>query len=111
MFRIIKLIILLFYKYNLFFVLDLYGLLKFLDLKDYSNRKKFCELMNGPPDDMYSFFSSILWRNTIESVNSELNLPPITYEQHWLTFTQIEKYFYQSQHDVCANDFSHITTR
>lgn len=85
--------------------------MKFLDLRDYSNRKDFDKLMTGPQHDMYSFFSSILWRNTIESVNSELNLPPITYKQHWLTFSQIEKYFYQSQHDVCAADFSNITTR
>lgn len=67
--------------------------------------------MAGDPDCMYRWFSRLLWRNTVEDVNSELNIPKITYEQHILTFSQIEKHFYQSQHDACTNDFLSLTMR
>jgi len=67
--------------------------------------------MRGEETVMYNCFSKLLWRSSIEDVNSELNLPKLTTEQHWLTFSQIEKYFYLSQHDDCATIFSNCVTR
>jgi len=90
---------------------DLYGILKFFDVSPYCNRKQFVQLLNGDASFMYNWFSNIIWRNLISDVNSELNIPKITTVQHWLTFSEIEKHFYLSQHDDCANDFSNITTR
>ncbi|XP_025199699.1 E3 ubiquitin-protein ligase SHPRH [Melanaphis sacchari] len=90
---------------------DLYGILKFLEVSPYCHRKQFLQLMKGEEKVMYECFSKLIWRNSIEDVNSELNLPKLTSEQHWLTFSQIEKYFYLSQHDDCATIFSNCVTR
>lgn len=67
--------------------------------------------MNGETSFMYNWFSNVIWRNLIADVNSELNIPKLTTEQHWLTFSQIEKYFYLSQHDDCAANFSDAVAR
>jgi len=67
--------------------------------------------MKGEASLMYKWFSNLIWRNRIEDVNSELNIPKLTNEQHWLTFSQIEKHFYLSQHDDCATNFSNAATR
>ncbi|XP_008183763.1 E3 ubiquitin-protein ligase SHPRH isoform X2 [Acyrthosiphon pisum] len=90
---------------------DLYGILKFLEVSPYCHRKQFLQLMKGEETIMYNFFSKLIWRSSIEDVNSELNIPKLTHEQHWLTFSQIEKYFYLSQHDDCATIFSNCVTR
>lgn len=67
--------------------------------------------MNDESAKMYSWFSNLMWRNLMEDVNSELNIPKITQETHWLTFSQIEKFFYRSQRDDCATNFSNVITR
>ncbi|XP_022181789.1 E3 ubiquitin-protein ligase SHPRH-like isoform X2 [Myzus persicae] len=90
---------------------DLYGILKFLEVSPYCHRKQFLQLMRGEETVMYNCFSKLIWRSSIEDVNSELNLPKLTTEQHFLTFSQIEKYFYLSQHDDCATIFSNCVTR
>uniref|UniRef100_A0A2S2R190 E3 ubiquitin-protein ligase n=1 Tax=Sipha flava TaxID=143950 RepID=A0A2S2R190_9HEMI len=90
---------------------DLYGILKFLDVSPYCNRNQFQKLMNGETNLMYDWFSKLIWRTLIEDVNSELNIPKLTKEQHWLTFSHIEKHFYLSQHVDCATNFSDTITR
>ncbi|CAI6373127.1 unnamed protein product [Macrosiphum euphorbiae] len=90
---------------------DLYGILKFLEVSPYCHRKQFLQLMKGDETIMYNFFSKLIWRSSIEDVSSELNIPKLTHEQHWLTFSPIEKYFYRSQHDDCATNFSNCVTR
>lgn len=91
--------------------LDLYGILKFLDVSPYCDRKQFQKLITGEINLMYDWFSKLIWRTLIEDVNSELNIPKLTKEQHWLTFSQIEKHFYLSQHVDCATNFSNAITR
>ncbi|XP_050542119.1 E3 ubiquitin-protein ligase SHPRH-like [Daktulosphaira vitifoliae] len=90
---------------------DLYGILKFLDVSPYCNRKHFSQLMKGDTEKMYSWFSNLIWRNNMHDVNTELGIPPQSVEYHWLTFSQIEKHFYQKQHDDCATLFQNIVTR
>ncbi|KAE9531943.1 hypothetical protein AGLY_010145 [Aphis glycines] len=90
---------------------DLYGILLFLQVSPYCIEKQFQQLMKGEKTIMYEYFSKLIWRSSIENVHSELNLPKLTKEQHWLTFSQIEKYFYFNQHDLCASMFSDIATR
>jgi len=107
----IKILILIYLHFILFLFSDLFGILKFLDVNPYCVHEEFQRLMTSDPDYMYSWFSNIIWRNVLEDVNSELNIPKITHEQHLLTISQIEKHFYQSQHNKCANDFSNIATR
>jgi len=100
------------YKLLQFFIfLDLYGILLFLQVSPYCIEKQFQQLMKGEKTIMYEYFSKLIWRSSIENVHSELNLPKLTKEQHWLTFSQIEKYFYFNQHDLCASMFSDIATR
>lgn len=91
--------------------LDLYGILKLLDVSPYCDRKQFLQLMKGGNDLMYSVFSNMIWRNSIEDINSELCVPKLTIEYHLLTFSPIEKIVYQMQHNDCVSDFPAITTR
>lgn len=67
--------------------------------------------MKGEDSLIYNWFSNVIWRNLMIDVNSELNLPEITTEEHWLTFSQIEKYFYVSQHDDCTESFCDAASR
>ncbi|XP_050424544.1 E3 ubiquitin-protein ligase SHPRH [Adelges cooleyi] len=90
---------------------DLYGLLKFLDVSPYCNHKQFLQLMKGETSEMYNWFSKVIWRNSMQDVISELGIPPLTTEQHWSTFSQIEKHFYQKQHTDCAELFLTLSSR
>lgn len=85
--------------------------MKFLDVSPYNERKQFRQLLKGEASIMYTWFSKLIWRNFIHDVNSELEIPEKTVERHWLTFSQIEKHFYRSQHDDCATVFSNTVTR
>jgi len=92
------------------YFLDLYGILNFLEVSPYCHRKQFLQLMKGEETIMYNFFSKLIWHSSIEDVNSELNIPKLTHEHHWLSFSQIEKYFYRRQHDDCATNVSNCVT-
>lgn len=85
--------------------------MKFLDIGPYYNRKQFLGLMKNEASFVFEWFSKVIWRNSAEDVNVELNLPKLTTEKHWLTFSEIEKYFYQGQHDEYATIFSNTVTR
>lgn len=90
---------------------DLFGILKFLDASPYCVYNMFQQLLCGETEHMYNWFSKIIWRNSLDTVNAELNIPRITHEQHKLTISHIEKHFYESQRDKCSNDFLTITTK
>lgn len=89
--------------------LDLYGNLKFLDIDPYYKREQFLGLMKNETDIIYEWFSKVIWQNSMKDF--ELNLPKLTYEKHWLIFSENEKYFYQHQHDFYAEHFSRPVTR
>lgn len=69
------------------------------------------QLMNGETKFIYSWFSNVIWRNIMEDVNSELNIPELIIQQHWLKFSQIENFFYLSQHNDCATSFQNVVIK
>lgn len=98
------------FKY-IYIFLDIYGILKFLDVCPYNDRKQFIQLIKGEASFMYEWLSKLIWRNFIHDVNSELEIPEQTLMRHWLTFSQIEKHFYQTQHADCATTFLDIINK
>ena len=43
------------------------------------------------------------------SVSMQLSLPEIKEETHWLTFSEVESYFYSRQQEVCLSQFSTVS--
>lgn len=99
------------YKYikkSLIFALDLYGILKFLDVGPFSDHEQFLGLLENDTSFVFEWFAKVIWRNSVEDVNVELKLPQVTTENHSLKFSEIEKYYYKRQHDVYADMFSSV---
>ena len=51
----------------------------------------------------HKFFKQIMWRSSKKHVADELQLPPQEECVSWLTFSAIEKHFYQMQHETCVS--------
>jgi E3 ubiquitin-protein ligase SHPRH len=51
----------------------------------------------------HKFFKQIMWRSSKIHVGDELQLPPQEECVSWLTFSAIEKHFYQMQHETCVS--------
>ncbi|PIA38536.1 hypothetical protein AQUCO_02700026v1 [Aquilegia coerulea] len=90
---------------------DMYGLLKFLSATPFEVRRWWLEVIKDPYERgdvgamefAHKFFKQIMWRSLKVHVRDELQLP--TQEQCvcWLSFSPIEAYFYQKQHESCMN--------
>lgn len=57
----------------------------------------------GAMEFAHEFFKEIMWRSSKLHVADELQLPPQEECVSWLTFSPIEKHFYQSQHETCVD--------
>lgn len=89
---------------------DLYGLLRFLKASPFNVSRWWIDVIRDPyerrdADAMeftHKFFKQIMWRSTKIHVADELQLPPQEECVSWLTFSAIEKHFYQMQHETCV---------
>ena len=79
---------------------DLYGLVLFLQRTPFDNKWLWSRALavNGL-DRLTLLFDGLLWRNTKADVREELNLPKRQEHVHTLSFTAIERHFYNKQHD------------
>uniref|UniRef100_A0A6M2F4Q2 RING-type domain-containing protein n=1 Tax=Populus davidiana TaxID=266767 RepID=A0A6M2F4Q2_9ROSI len=90
---------------------DLYGLLRFLKASPFNVSRWWIDVIRDPyerrdADAMeftHKFFKQIMWRSTKIHVADELQLPPQEECVSWLTFSAIEKHFYQTQHETCVS--------
>ncbi|CAK7340000.1 unnamed protein product [Dovyalis caffra] len=90
---------------------DLYGLLRFLKAKPFNVSRWWIDVIRNPyerrdPDAMeftHKFFKQIMWRSSKIHVADELQLAPQEECVSWLTFSAIEKHFYQMQHETCVS--------
>lgn len=93
---------------NLIFVciliLDLYGLMQFLNVKPYSNCLEWKELITNS-EELLQFLPKLMWRTPKKDVLVELGIPPQRVVEHWLKFSAGEEYFYQTQHSECSSQF------
>lgn len=51
----------------------------------------------------HKLFKQIMWRSSKIHVADELQLPPQEVCISWLTFSAVEKHFYQRQHETCVS--------
>ncbi|KAJ6952172.1 E3 ubiquitin-protein ligase SHPRH [Populus alba x Populus x berolinensis] len=90
---------------------DLYGLLRFLKASPFNVSRWWIDVIRDPYErrDAYAmefthkFFKQIMWRSSKIHVADELQLPPQEECVSWLTFSAIEKHFYQMQHETCVS--------
>lgn len=89
--------------------LDFFSIVKYLDLLevnfDYTN---FIKAIKEKTEDSIIWFSNFVWSNSIKNINDELNLPKPIFEIHWLSFSTIEKYFYQKTRKLYTIKISDI---
>ncbi|XP_066137838.1 E3 ubiquitin-protein ligase SHPRH isoform X1 [Euwallacea fornicatus] len=89
---------------------DIFGLIDYLQMQPYSdfntwNHILYNPFVSGVTEPMYDFLSKVLWRTSKNSVLNQINIPPQSTEMHVLEFSAVEKFFYQREHEICANDF------
>lgn len=79
---------------------DLYGLVLFLQRAPFYNKWLWTRALavNGL-DRLALLFRGLLWRNTKADVREELNLPQRHEHIHLLSFTAIERHFYNQQYE------------
>jgi len=86
--------------------------MKYLDLLevnfDYIN---FIKAIKEKNKDSIIWFSNFVWYNSIKKINDELNLPKPIFEIHWLSFSMIEKYFYQKTRKLFTIKISDIKNK
>lgn len=71
--------------------------MKYLDLLgDKFDGINFIEAAKEKTEDFIIWISKFVWFNSIKNINSELNLPTPIHEIHWLSFPEIENYFYKN---------------
>ncbi|KAA8533961.1 hypothetical protein F0562_031478 [Nyssa sinensis] len=90
---------------------DLYGLLRFLKASPFDVLRWWIEVIRDPYERgdagamrfAHKFFKQFMWRSSKTHVADELQLPPQEECLSWLSFSPIEKHFYQRQHETCVN--------
>jgi hypothetical protein len=91
---------------------DLYGALLFLRLEPYNSKLWWKKCMQHPYEHnnyyavqrMHALISRIMWRNSKQSVASQLNLPTLHQHIYNIHFTPIERYYYNQRKEQCQND-------
>ncbi|VVC34712.1 Zinc finger, PHD-type,Zinc finger, RING-type,Zinc finger, RING/FYVE/PHD-type,Helicase, C- [Cinara cedri] len=79
--------------------------LKLLNIKKYCIRNDCYTIPSQIIDLQWLWFSYVMWRNSATDVNSELILQKSSIEYNWLTFPQIEKYYYTLQQEYSGDQF------
>eukprot|EP00898_Chlorokybus_atmophyticus_P007364 jgi/Chlat1/7629/Chrsp64S07159 len=89
---------------------DLYGLLRFLNARPYSEHIWWSRVLQTPYEAgsssalarLHSFLHEVMWRTAKIYITSELQLPVQETLISKLEFSSVEKYFYARQHKLCA---------
>ncbi|GJQ08663.1 hypothetical protein GpartN1_g454.t1 [Galdieria partita] len=92
---------------------DFHGLLKFLRIipfQDYFwwNHFVWKPARYGKDYNLRRLVGRLVWRNTKNIVNNELNLPPQLTQKIVLSFGPIERHFYERQYELCAEEASRL---
>ncbi|KAK6932900.1 SNF2, N-terminal [Dillenia turbinata] len=89
---------------------DLYGLLRFIKASPFDDFRWWTDVIRDPYEGRdavameftHNFFRQIMWRSSKAQISDELELPPQEECLSWLSFSPIEEYFYQRQHETCV---------
>ncbi|XP_058460410.1 E3 ubiquitin-protein ligase SHPRH [Malaya genurostris] len=88
---------------------NLYGLVHFLDYAPYNNYHVWRELTQryqfGNPLPLLTAMTRIMWRTCKSAVLDQLNIPPQTEVVHFITMSDLQKFFYRMEHAKCAAAF------
>ncbi|XP_019848691.1 PREDICTED: E3 ubiquitin-protein ligase SHPRH-like isoform X2 [Amphimedon queenslandica] len=95
---------------------DLYGLVNFLDYRPYSvnhwwNKLILLPYCKGDPRPIVALFSKMMWRNSKEDVADELNWPKLEEQEHSLSLSPVEAYYYQRQEEFCLKMFNAVSNQ
>ena len=99
---------------------DFYGLLVFLRVEPFANLHYWNGLLyqpfvnalraSSPPEVprlretlLVRLLSRLLWRNTKSLVGSQLRLPVVSQQIHWVDFTSVERYIHDRALSDCAD--------
>lgn len=99
------------------YFVDFYGLLAYLRLEPFACRhywnallyQPFVNALRSPSSTNLSdtlfvrLLSRLLWRNTKSLVGSQLCLPSICQQIHWVDFTNVERYIHDRTLSDCAD--------
>ncbi|KFB51654.1 AGAP007417-PA-like protein [Anopheles sinensis] len=88
---------------------NLHGLVHYLDYEPYSNYpiwKAFVSCyQKGNAEPLLNTMVRIMWRTCKASVVDQLGIPPQTERVHYITMSDLQRYFYRSEHALCAQAF------
>ncbi|XP_058831485.1 E3 ubiquitin-protein ligase SHPRH [Topomyia yanbarensis] len=88
---------------------NLYGLVHFLDYAPYNNYHIWRELTHryqfGNPLPLLTAMNRIMWRTCKAAVLDQLGIPPQTDVVHYITMSDLQKFFYRMEHAKCAVSF------
>lgn len=90
---------------------DLYGLVHFLNCSPYNERDKWNILANefiefANPKPLVEFLQRIMWRTCkSKEILEQINTPPQKEIVHYLSMTDLELFFYNTQHENCRMKF------
>ncbi|KAL9701718.1 hypothetical protein quinque_005159 [Culex quinquefasciatus] len=88
---------------------NLYGLVHFLDYSPYNDYQLWRQLnyqyQQGNPRPLLAVMSRIMWRTCKAAVLDQLGIPPQTEVLHKITMSDLQNFFYRTEHAKCATAF------
>lgn len=94
---------------------NMHGLLYFLDVYPYTDVKMWHEvtrpLQQGDATQLINVLTRIMWRTCKSTVWDNIGIPPQSEVIHFLHLSDLEVFFYNSQHSECYDAFRKNTLR
>uniref|UniRef100_A0A1B0GI16 Putative dna repair protein rad16 n=1 Tax=Lutzomyia longipalpis TaxID=7200 RepID=A0A1B0GI16_LUTLO len=88
---------------------NLHGLVFFLDVYPYTNTHEWGKLVipfaSGNCEPLIGLLRKIMWRTCKSLVFQQIGIPPQKEVVHYVTMSDLQTFFYRSQHSLCRNAF------
>uniref|UniRef100_A0A182PQI4 Helicase C-terminal domain-containing protein n=1 Tax=Anopheles epiroticus TaxID=199890 RepID=A0A182PQI4_9DIPT len=88
---------------------NLYGLVHYLDYEPYNKywlwRQYTDRFQKGNAEPLLTIMARVMWRTCKNAVLSQLGIPPQTERIHLIQMSDLQSYFYRSEHMQCAQAF------
>uniref|UniRef100_A0A182LS81 RING-type domain-containing protein n=1 Tax=Anopheles culicifacies TaxID=139723 RepID=A0A182LS81_9DIPT len=88
---------------------NLYGLVHYLDYDPYSSFQVWshyaARFQSGNADPLLTMMGRVMWRTCKHAVLDQLGIPPQTERIHYIRMSDLQSYFYRSEHIQCAQAF------
>ncbi|XP_017783304.1 PREDICTED: E3 ubiquitin-protein ligase SHPRH [Nicrophorus vespilloides] len=89
---------------------DLHGLISYLQLEPFCNFETWTNILYKPykegcDEPLIEFIAKVLWRTQKEDVLDQINIPEQKTITHMLEFSDVERYFYDREHEMSSAEF------